>query len=124
MVIAGARVGFVDEALGYYRVRSDSLSASPLLWGAHLTVLERHLPALWAQGARGRARDCFEIGERLAARGERRQAARFFLHAVRGDDAGAGARLRFAALGAWRLARPGPVEPDGAPRTEHYPARR
>ena len=44
-------------------------SASKEQWGAHLSVLEKHLPELWRHGARGRARDVFEIGERLAGAG-------------------------------------------------------
>jgi hypothetical protein len=81
-LLSGSRAAFVPDPLGYYRLRADSLSASKDQWSAHLSVLERHLPELWAHGARGRARDVFEIAEQLAARGDRRQAVRFFRQAV------------------------------------------
>ena len=50
-------------------------------------MLEKHLPELWRRGARGRARDMYEIGEQLAARGDRRRRAQFFRRAVVGEDA-------------------------------------
>jgi glycosyltransferase involved in cell wall biosynthesis len=106
-LLSGSRAAFVPEPLGYYRVRADSLSASKEQWGAHLTVLEKHLPELWRRGARGRARDAFEIGERLTARGDRRGALTFFRHAVTGDDIDWATRARFTASALRTLARPG-----------------
>ena len=104
-LISGARAGFVDEPLGYYRERHGSLSQSPHQALAHQTVLERHLPALWKQGAKGYARDAYEIGTRLAAFGDRRAALPFFLHALIGEGA-RGSRLRYATSSIRRLLRP------------------
>jgi glycosyltransferase involved in cell wall biosynthesis len=106
-LLSGSRAAFVPEPLGYYRVRADSLSASKEQWGAHLTVLEKHLPELWRRGAHGRARDAFEIGERLVARGERREAVAFFRHAVTGEEIDLATRARFAASALRTLALPG-----------------
>ena len=80
-------------------------SASPEQWDAHLTVLERHLPELWARGAHGRPRDVFEIGQRLAARGDRRRAATFFLRACRAPGVPVATRFRYAGGALRRLAR-------------------
>ncbi len=104
-LLGGTRAGYVSEPLGYYRRRPDSLSSSPDQWDAHLTVLERHLPELWHRGASGRPRDMFEIGQRLAARGDRRGAATFFNHACRAPGVPLGTRLRYAGGAARRLAR-------------------
>jgi glycosyltransferase involved in cell wall biosynthesis len=106
-LLSGSRAAFVPDPLGYYRLRADSLSASKEQWGAHLSVLERHLPALWDHGARGRARDVFEIGEQLAARGDRRQAIRFFRQAVTGEDISLTTRARFTGSALRTLALPG-----------------
>ena len=103
-LVNGARAAYVPDSLGYYRVRPGSLSASPEQWGAHLSVLERHLPALWKQGARGSARDAFEIGELLAARGDRRRALQFFSYAVRGPELERSARLRMSGVAVRRVA--------------------
>ncbi len=105
-LLSGSRAAFVPDPLGYYRVRAGSLSASKQQWGAHLSVLERHLPELWARGARGRARDVFEIGEMLAARGERRAAITFFRRAMTGEDVSWGDRFRFAGSALRTLALP------------------
>jgi glycosyltransferase involved in cell wall biosynthesis len=106
-LLSGSRAAFVPDPLGYYRVRSDSLSASKEQWGAHLSVLERHLPELWRHGARGRARDEFEIAERLAARGDRRRAFSFFRHAITGEEVDLATRARLAASALRTLALPG-----------------
>jgi glycosyltransferase involved in cell wall biosynthesis len=85
-ILAGARAGFVDEALGWYRVREGSLSANrEAEWESHLVVLERHMPALIANGARGRSIDNYAIARRLAARGDRQGAARWAMYAARAD---------------------------------------
>ena len=102
-LVNGARAAYVPAPLGYYRVRPDSLSASPEQWGAHLSVLERHLPALWKLGARGRARDAFEIGELLASRGDRTRALQFFSYAVRGRELERSARLRMTGVAVRRV---------------------
>ena len=105
-LLSGARVGFVDEPLGYYRIRTDSLSNAKKDQGrAHLAVLERHLPELWRQGARGNTRDVFLIASSLSARGQRQAAATFFWHALRGEIP-QGSRLRQAISSARRLIRP------------------
>ncbi len=104
-LLSGARAGFVDEPLGYYRERHGSLSQSPHQALAHQAVLERHLPALWKQGAQGYARDSYEIGTRLAAFGDRRGAVKFFRHAITGEGA-RGSRLRYATSSVRRLIRP------------------
>lgn len=103
-LIAGARAAFVNEPLGYYRIRAGSLSAAAReQWAAHLTVLERHLPELWPLGIEGHPRDEYEIGEHLAARRDRRGAARFFAHAVRGPGNSLTTRLRYASGAALHL---------------------
>ncbi|HEY3724967.1 MAG TPA: glycosyltransferase [Acidimicrobiia bacterium] len=104
LLLAGTRAGYVPEPLGYYRRRADSLSASPEQWDAHLTVLERHLPELWRRGAVGRPRDLFEIGQRLAARGRRRDATRFFAHAAIAPDVPLAKRVRYTGGALRRLA--------------------
>ncbi len=104
-LLTGSRAAFVNEPLGWYRLREDSVSASPRQWAEHLFVLEKHLPALWGLGARGRARDLYEIGEKLAAQGDRRRAATFFRHAVAGEDASAVQRVKLAGGAAAHLAR-------------------
>ena len=105
-LLSGARVGFVDEPLGYYRVRSGSLSDAKKDQGrAHLAVLERHLPELWRQGARGYTRDVFAIASSLAARGQRQTAATFFWHALRAEVP-QGSRVRQAISSVRRLIRP------------------
>ncbi|MGZ4757197.1 MAG: glycosyltransferase family 2 protein [Acidimicrobiia bacterium] len=103
-LVNGARAAYVPAPLGYYRVRPGSLSASPEQWAAHLCVLERHLPELWKQGARGSARDAFEIGEKLAASGDRRGAFPFFSHAVRGRELSTATRIRLGGVAVRRLA--------------------
>jgi glycosyltransferase involved in cell wall biosynthesis len=106
-LLGGTSVGRIARPLGYYRLRDDSLSADPLpQWQSHLTVLERHLPALWAQGGRAHARECFDIARRLAYNGERGKALRFAYMAVRAPDAGPATRLRFAAAALREIIRP------------------
>lgn len=108
-LLAGTRAGFLDEPLGYYRVRSGSLSDAKKDQGrAHLAVLERHLPELWRQGARGYTRDIFTIASSLAVRRERREAAIFFWHALRGEGK-QGSRVRQAASSIRRLIAPVPT---------------
>lgn len=104
-VLSGARVGFIDEPLGYYRVRPGSLSQSVDQHLAHQRVLEMHLPALWAQGARGYARDAYEIGSRLAAAGARGRALPYFWHALRGEGARS-SRAHYALSSVRRLVAP------------------
>ena len=105
-LISGSRAGFIDEPLGYYRVRPGSISQSRAHQvRAHLAVLERNLPALWKLGARGYTRDAFAIGSSLAARGERGAAATFFARSLRAEGCeGQRVRLTFSAL--HRLLRP------------------
>lgn len=104
-LLTGTRAAFVDEPLGWYRRRPDSVSASPRQWAEHLFVLEKHLPELWRHGARGRARDAYEIAEGLAAKGDRRRAAVFFRHAVGGEDASIATRVKLAGGALRNLAR-------------------
>lgn len=104
-LLSGSRAAFVDEPLGYYRVRPGSLSQSPEQAIAHQAVLERHLPALWKQGAKGYARDAYEIGSRLSASGQRRAAIPFFAHALTAEGA-EGSRFQFAASALRRLVWP------------------
>ena len=109
-LISGSRAAFVNEPLGWYRRQEGSVSSGPRQWGEHRRVLEKHLPELWELGARGRARDMYEIGVKLAAEGDRKQARAFFRHSLTGEDAspldrvklGLGATLHLAraALGA------------------------
>jgi glycosyltransferase involved in cell wall biosynthesis len=104
-LIGGTRAGFVDEPLGYYRIRAGSLSRTGEQAAAHLTVLEQHLPALWKLGARGNARDAYEIGTRLAASGDRRAALPFFLHSLTGEGARV-SRLKYAVSSVRRMVLP------------------
>ena len=104
-LVGGTRAGFVDEPLGYYRIRAGSLTRTGAHPAAHQAVLERHLPTLWSLGARGNATDLYNIGTRLAAEGRRREAVRFFAHALVGVGA-RGKRARYAASSVRRLVRP------------------
>ena len=54
---------------------------------------------------RGRARDAYDIGETLAAQGDRRRAATFFRHAVVGEDASVLRRVKLAGGAAFHLIR-------------------
>ena len=103
-LVNGARAAYVPDSLGYYRVRPGSLSASPEQWGAHLSVLERHLPALWKQGARGaratRSRSV-SCSRRAVIAGARLQ---FFSYAVRGPELERSARLRMSGVAVRRVA--------------------
>lgn len=106
-LIAGSRAAFINEPLGWYRVQEGSLSSGSQQWAEHLFVLEKHLPTLWRldQGARGLARDIYEIGERLAAQGDRALAAEFFRHALVGEDASVLRRAKLGVGGALHLLR-------------------
>jgi glycosyltransferase involved in cell wall biosynthesis len=104
-LISGSRAAFVNEPLGWYRRQEGSVSSGPRQWGEHRFVLEKHLPALWELGARGRARDMYEIGVKLAAQGDRKQARAFFRHALRGEDASPRDRVRYALGAPLHLAR-------------------
>ncbi len=105
-LLAGERAALVPDALALYRVHDASLSASPKQWDAHLCALERNLPAVWARGVVGSARDTWAIAQRLIARGDRAGAQPFLAMAARDPDLGAARRLRLrvAATGA-RLGR-------------------
>jgi glycosyltransferase involved in cell wall biosynthesis len=105
LLLAGSRAGFVDEPLGYYRIRAGSLSRTGEQADAHRAVLERHLPELWKQGARGNARDAYDIGTELAASGDRRAALPFFAHALTGEGARV-SRLKYAVSSVRRLVWP------------------
>lgn len=101
-LLSGARAAFVNEPLGWYRRDPNSLSASPRQWTEHLFVLEKHLPYLWRHGVRGRARDAYEIGQHLVAKGDRRAAASFFWHAFLGEEVSTTTRVKLAG-GALRM---------------------
>jgi glycosyltransferase involved in cell wall biosynthesis len=103
-LVRGVKAGYIDEPLGYYRRRPDSLSASPEQWAAHLAVKERHLPSLWDLGIDGRPRDLMEIGSEALARGDRRTARRFFVRAARASDASLSTRARYVVSAARMLA--------------------
>lgn len=110
-LLSGSRAAFVNEPLGWYRLSVGSLSSGARQWAEHLYVLEKHLPALWEQGARGRASDMYDIGERLAVAGDRRRAAMFFRHAVTGEGATPLRRVKLGLGALLHLARGG--HPDG-----------
>jgi len=97
-LLGGSSVARIPQPLGFYRLRDDSLSADPApQWQSHLTVLERHLPALWSAGGRAHGRECYDIARRLAGAGQRRKALRFAYMAGRAPDVGPLARARFVA---------------------------
>lgn len=99
-MLGGVMVGRVPEPLGWYRLRADSLSADPApQWDSHLTVLERHLPALVARGASPPARECYDIARRCAQRGDRSGAFRFLKLAARSSEATLPTRMRYLASG-------------------------
>jgi glycosyltransferase involved in cell wall biosynthesis len=104
-LVGGVRAVYLDEPLGYYRIRPGSYIRSGEPAQRHLTVLEEYLPKLWKLGAKGNAGDAYMIGTRLATDGDRRAALPFFLHALTGEDAG-GSRLKYALSSARRLVRP------------------
>jgi glycosyltransferase involved in cell wall biosynthesis len=117
-LLGGSSVGRVAEPLGFYRLRADSLSADRApQWQSHLTVLERHIPALWARGARAPARECYDIARRLANSGRRARAARFAYMAARAPDLGLRARTRFAAGAARAVVAPRSGHTVAAPGT-------
>ena len=109
-LLSGSRAAFISEPLGWYRLSEGSLSSGPRQWAEHLYVLEKHLPALWQQGARGRASDIYDIGEKLAAAGDRKRASLFFRHAVTGEGASVLRRVKLALGALLHLARG--AEPD------------
>jgi glycosyltransferase involved in cell wall biosynthesis len=87
LILAGGRVGLIDEPLGYYRLHDASLTARGLAqWESHLDALERNLPALVARGARPRSVDAVAVARRRAARGDTRGAVRFIRYAARDHD--------------------------------------
>jgi hypothetical protein len=97
-LLGGTSVGRIDEPLGWYRLHAGALSANlQAQWESHLTVLERHLPALWERGARGAAREYYDIARRCAKRGDRAAAARFAWMAVRAPDVPLTKRAKLAA---------------------------
>jgi glycosyltransferase involved in cell wall biosynthesis len=104
-LLSGSRAAFINEPLGWYRLSEGSLSSGARQWEEHLYVLEKHLPALWDQGARGRASDIYDIGEKLAAGGDRKRAAMFFRRAVAGEGASFPRRMKLAAGALLHLAR-------------------
>jgi GT2 family glycosyltransferase len=84
LILAGGRVGLVDEPLGCYRVHDSSLTArGDAQWQSHLDALERNLAALVARGASPRSVDAIGLARRFAARGDRVGAARFVAYAAR-----------------------------------------
>jgi glycosyltransferase involved in cell wall biosynthesis len=96
-MLGGTAVARIDEPLGWYRLRADSLSADPApQWETHLTVLERHAHALWTRGARIPARECYDIARRAARRGDRVQALRFASMAARATDVDRTTRAKYA----------------------------
>jgi len=124
-LLSGSRAAFVNEPLGWYRLSEGSLSSGARQWAEHLYVLEKHLPALWKQGARGRASDIYDIGEKRAAAGDRKGAAQFFRHAVTGEGASFARRVKLAAGGLVHLARgarPGSETPGPAAGPQVQPA--
>ena len=83
-IAAGAVPALVDEPLAYYRVRAGSLTADRTHIADSLyTVLEKRLPDYWKLGVYGNAQQAWTIGQRALARGDRRQARRFFVAASR-----------------------------------------
>lgn len=118
-LLTDTRAAFINEPLGWYRRRTGSVSASPQQWGEHLFVLEKHLPELWRRGARGRARDAYDIAELLAARGDRRQAAQFFRRAVVGEEASPTQRMKLAGGAIRNLIAPGHPTPTAQSERHH-----
>ncbi len=120
-MLGGERVGFVEDALGWYRLRSDSLSSNSVAqWEAHLDVLERHLPALEAQGAHGDAVACSALVRRLSQRGDRRGAAQFAADGrARTGPLVAEARATRRARRSHRAARPALGQGSGQPCKPH-----
>jgi glycosyltransferase involved in cell wall biosynthesis len=108
-IVRGVRALYIDEPLGYYRIREGSYIRSGEPGARHLAALERHLPALWKLGARGHASDAFAIGTRVAARGDRRGAVPFFVHAVTGEG-GRSSRARYAVSSVRLLVQGGTAE--------------
>ncbi|HEX5616631.1 MAG TPA: glycosyltransferase [Acidimicrobiia bacterium] len=101
-LLGGSRVALVDEPLGWYRIRPDSLSADlDAQWSAHLAVLEKHLDALTARGIGVPVAVARDIAQVRARRGDRRGAARAALQAARAPDVRLVARTRLL-LGAAR----------------------
>ncbi len=73
-LVGGVRAVYIDEPLGYYRIRAGSYIRTGEPAARHLAVLEEYLPKLWKLGARGNASDAYMIGTQLAAAGDRRAA--------------------------------------------------
>ncbi len=87
LILAGGRVGLVDEPLGCYRLHHSSLTArGDAQWQSHLDALERNLGTLLARGASARSVDAIGVARRHAARGDRLGAARFVAYAARDGE--------------------------------------
>jgi glycosyltransferase involved in cell wall biosynthesis len=111
-MLGGTMVGRIDEPLGWYRLRADSLSADPApQWESHLTVLERYLPALHGLGVSAPARECHDIARRLARSGQRRRALSFVSMGARARDVDRWTRLRFTLAAMREIAVPRRAEP-------------
>lgn len=96
-LLAGERIGLIDEPLARYRVRSDSLSADRVAqWEAHLRVVERHLEAFVAAGVPLDPTALYDLARRAETQGEVARASRCYLLAAR-NATGPGRRVRLAA---------------------------
>ncbi len=94
-LLGGERIGFVPEALAYYHVRSDSLSADRARQrDKHLLTLAKHLGELWRRGVRSRPGEIYAIARVYERLGRRRQAVHAYLLGARDDRLSRGARTK------------------------------
>ncbi len=115
LLLAGVRFGYVDEPLGHYRLRSDSLSANRAAqWEAHLAVVAKHFDALVESDALPDATTSDALARRFSAVGDRRRAAAAFRAAARRTSRRSlDRRLRLDALALRALVTsPGRAAPD------------
>jgi glycosyltransferase involved in cell wall biosynthesis len=106
-LLGGSSVARIEEPLGWYRLRGDSLSADPgPQWETHLTVLERYIPELWHRGAKAPARECYDIARRLGRSGRRREVLRYAYMALRAPDLSLADRAKFSFGSARQVMQP------------------
>ena len=83
-ILAGERIGLIDEPLASYRVRGDSLSANTSAqWASHVRSLAKNYDAFSRSGAHFSTVTQYAIAKHFEAEGDRRRAARAHIGVAR-----------------------------------------